>query len=283
MIIRILLWLLIGGLLIVVILGAMTMCSGERTSSEPPPTTASSEPTPGSDWTEPTTGMQFVWVPSGCFKMGSNERDDNQKPAHRVCVKGFYLGKYEVTQAEYEQIMGSNPCTVECNRFLGPDWAVTNVTWEDTQQMVDAMSQRTGNTFRLPSEAEWEYACLAGGLHKVYCGEGRLDDLAWIDKSHNGAKYDHPQEGGGKQPNAWGLFDMMGNVSEFVQDCWHGNYNGAPKDGSAWIADGYCHARVYRGGSWATSSSIKATLREAKEDDIHILNYSIGFRLVKVP
>jgi formylglycine-generating enzyme required for sulfatase activity len=121
------------------------------------------EPAPGSAWIEPGTGMQFVWVPSGCFDMGAHDGRDSDKPVHRVCVKGFYLGKYEVTQAEYEKIVGTNPCAVQCDRYLGADRPVTNVQRQDAQRMAALFSKRAGNRFRLPSEAEWEYACLAGG------------------------------------------------------------------------------------------------------------------------
>lgn len=270
---RLILWLLVGGSL-ALMSSAAWKYSGLRKPGEP---------APGSAWVEPTTGMQFVWVPSGCFDMGSEKGNDNEKPMHRVCINGFYLGKYEVTQAEYEQIVGSNPCEKECDRYLGPDRAVTNLRWNDAQNMAESLSQRSATKFRLPSEAEWEYACRAGGLHKTYCGEGRLEDLGWIDRWRYGPNSDRPQTVGEKKPNAWGLFDMMGNVSEFVQDCWHGNFNGAPRDGSAWIADGYCYGRVVRGGSWKTADSIKATNRWYREGDSNSVELSNGLRLVKAP
>lgn len=263
-------WLLVGGMLALASVAALTYFGMRKAS----------EPAPGSAWVEPVTGMQFVWIPSGCFNMGSEKDRDDQKPVHSVCVSGFYLGKYEVTQGEYERIVGTNPCATTCTRYLGSDRAVTNVQWEDAQNMAEALGQSSDNKFRLPSEAEWEYACLAGGLHKDYCGEGRLKDLAWIEQSRHGPNLDRPQSVGGKKPNAWGLFDMMGNVSEYVQDCWHGNYNGAPQDGSAWIADGYCYARITRGGSWETYS-IPATRREYREVDSELIVRSNGFRLVK--
>ena len=271
---RSMLRLLVGGSVALIILATALKYSGWRKLYEP---------APGAAWLEPITGMQFVWVPSGCFHMGSEKGDDNQKPVHRVCVNGFYLGKYEVTQSEYEQIVGTNPCATKCTRYLGPDRAVTNVRWDDTQNMAAALSRSSGNKFRLPSEAEWEYACLAGGLHKTYCGEGRLEDLAWIERYQYGPNSDRPQSVGGKKPNAWGLFDMMGNVDEYVQDCWHGNFNGAPSDGSAWIADGFCYGRVVRGGDWKTSGSIKATHRRYRENDSDFVEDSHGFRLVKIP
>jgi formylglycine-generating enzyme required for sulfatase activity len=238
------------------------------------------EPAAGTIWTEATTGMQFVWVPSGCFDMGSEKGRDNEKPVHRVCLKGFYLGKYEVTQAEYEKIIGSNPCAVKCNNYLGPDRAVVNLYREDAEILAEKFGALTANRFRLPSESEWEYACLAGGQHKEYCGEDRfLNNLGWI----GGYTYG-PKPVGGKKPNAWGLFDMMGNANEYVQDCWHGNYVGAPNDGSAWIDGGYCHARMFRGGATQSHDSTKATFRMSIEKDMDPAMFmDMGVRLVKMP
>ena len=237
------------------------------------------EPAAGTIWTEATTGMQFVWVPSGCFNMGFDKSRDDQKPVHEVCLKGFYLGKYEVTQAEYEKIVGKNPCAVKCNTYLGPDRAVVNLYREDAELLAEKFEVLTANRFRLPSESEWEYACLAGGRHKEYCGDGDFMELAWM----GGYTYG-PQPVGRKKPNAWGLFDMMGNANEYVQDCWHGNYVGAPNDGSAWIDGGYCHARMFRGGATRSHDSTKATFRMSIEKDMDAPNFmDKGVRLVKIP
>lgn len=240
-----------------------------------------SEPAAGSLWTEPTTGMQFVWIPTGCFQMGSAHGRDDEKPIHRVCVKGFYLGKYEVTQGQYEKVVGSNPCAKHCSHFVGADRAVAYIRWDDAQKMIAELQRKLGERFRLPSEAEWEYACVAGGRHREHCGDGRLEDVAWIDQAHYGGSADGPRPVGLKQPNAWGLFDMNGNVAEYVQDCWHGNYAGAHRDGSARV-DGDCFVRVYRGGSWETSGPIRATTRGYLAIDSELLPSSNGFRLVRL-
>ncbi len=264
---------LVGGSLVLILVAAVLKFSDGRKPFEP---------AAGSAWVEPSTGMQFVWVPSGCFNMGSEALEDDQKPVHRVCVKGFYLGKYEVTQRQYEKIVGSNPCSQKCIPYLGPDRAVTGVRWEEATRMAEALGSSSGNQFRLPSEAEWEYACVAGGQHKVNCGDGRHDDLGWMQQHRYGPKSNRPQDVGGKKPNAWGLFDMTGNVSEYVQDCWHGNYSGAPKDGSAWMTDGDCFARLYRGGSWGSGYFPTATTRVHIEFDGDPGNWEYsGFRLVK--
>jgi len=123
------------------------------------------EPVAGTPWTEPKTGMQFVWIPTGCFEMGGIE--ETAKPIHKVCVKGFWMGRYEVTQAQYKQVMGEYPSSIRASNN-----PVETIAFEDAGEFAEEMSRRTGTSVRLPSEAEWEYACRAGGSHKKYCGEG---------------------------------------------------------------------------------------------------------------
>lgn len=183
---------------------------------------------------------EMVVIPAGSFQMGSNGGKSDEKPVHRVDVPAFAIGKTEVTQAQWRAIMGSNP-----SRFSDcDDCPVERVNWHDAQDYLNRLSARTGQRYRLPSEAEWEYACRAGGQHE-YCGGDSLDSLAWYDGNSN----KRTQSVERKQANAWGLHDMSGNVWEWVQDCWNGSYNGAPADGSAWT-DGDCGKRVLRGGSW---------------------------------
>jgi formylglycine-generating enzyme required for sulfatase activity len=250
-----------------------------------------SEPKPASIWTEPSTGMQFVWVPSGCATIGSSGKSEYgtgqdseyEVPPHKVCVKGFYLGKYEVSQAEYEKLVGKNP-----SRFKGADRPVENITWEEAQAMTSQLSRESGNIFRLPSEAEWEYACRAGGQHKAIpgkhkalCGDGNLDDLAWYNAHNNYST----QPVGRKQPNAWGLHDMNGNVWEWTEDCWHPSYLGAPADGSAWLAGGDCDLRTMRGGGWNNYESIIDAPRRSwisTKGPLNTQSDNIGFRLIRM-
>jgi formylglycine-generating enzyme required for sulfatase activity len=186
------------------------------------------------------TCPEMVIIPAGNFMMGGDGGKSDEKPVHRVDVPAFAIGKTEVTQGQWLAIMGSNP-----SHFKGcDDCPVEQVNWHDAQDYLNRLSSRTGQRYRLPSEAEWEYACRAGGRHE-YCGGDSLGSLAWYD-GNSGSR---TQPVARKQANAWGLHDMSGNVWEWVQDCWNGSYSNAPNDGSAWTS-GKCDERVLRGGSW---------------------------------
>jgi formylglycine-generating enzyme required for sulfatase activity len=191
-----------------------------------------------------TIGMEFVLIPPGEFWMGSEERDA-EKPVHKVTIGyPFYMGKYQVTQGEWKAVMGGNP-----SHFKGDDRRpVETVSWDDCQEFIKRLNARNdGYVYRLPSEAEWEYACRAGTTGD-YAGD--LDAMAWYGgfwKGIFGGGGTHPV--GQRQPNAFGLYDMHGNVWEWCQDVWHENYNGAPTDGRAW-EQGSDNERVLRGGSW---------------------------------
>ncbi len=231
------------------------------------------EPAPGTPWQEAKTGMRFVWIPGGCFDMGASDGGAQELPVHKVCVKGFYLGVYEVTQAQYRQVTGKNPSNIFDDTF-----PVDSVSWTQATQMAKDLSRQSGQSFRLPSEAEWEYACRAGGRHAVYCGEGMPTELAWFSK--NSGQQSWPV--GQKKANAWGLHDMSGNVWEWTGDCWHPSYVNAPADGSAWTAGGDCANRVARGGSWGTvTASVRADSRNWNLADNYFTD--TGFRLVREP
>ncbi len=184
--------------------------------------------------------LEMVYLPGDTFKMGSPKGKgyDSERPQHDVTVPGFFIGKYQITQVQWQAVMGNNPA-----HFKGDNLPVEQVSWEDAQEFCRRLSQLTGEAYRLPSEAEWEYACRAGTTGD-YAGE--LDKLAWYDK--NSGQKTHPV--GEKEPNAFGLYDMHGNVWECCEDVWHGNYQGAPSDGSAWVKDSKQQPRVVRGGSW---------------------------------
>ena len=206
---------------------------------------------------------EMVVVPAGSFDMGlsmSGKRDDDPGNAgHRVTIRrAFAIGKMEVTRRQWRAVIG----TAQSGSSGCDDCPVENLSWHAAQEFVRRLGIRTGKSYRLPSEAEWEYACRAGGLHQ-YCGGDSVDSVAWHHGNSRGAA--HPT--GGKQANAFGLYDMSGNVWEWTADCWSATSNAAPVDGSAWIP-GECPSRVIRGGSWQYKSDFQtATSRAGSSAD----------------
>ena len=195
---------------------------------------------------------EMVVIPAGSFVMGSDKSSDEQ-PTHSVSMRSFSIGKYEVTQEQWFAVMGNNP---SANK--GRALPVEMVSWDDVQQFITKLNQKTGQKYRLPSEAEWEYAARAGSTTEWSFGndESKLGNYAWDDRNSGGKA----QAVGQKLPNAFGLFDMHGNVWEWTQDCWHETYAGAPTDGGAWTTGCSGNYRVLRGGSWF---NFPATLRSA--------------------
>ncbi len=190
--------------------------------------------------TDAATGMKFVYIPAGCFEMGSADgeegHENDEGPVHEVCVDGFWMSKYEVTQGQWQKIMGGNPANFQ----KGENYPVEQVSWDDAQGFIKKLNSGTGK-YRLPTEAEWEYACRANGSGK-YCGGDELDAAAW-----------HDGNSGGKAANAFGLHDMSGNVWEWCAD-WYGEkyYASSPKDNPQGPDSGV--HRVLRGGGFFGSS-----------------------------
>jgi len=210
----------------------------------------------GADFKDCDDCPEMIVIPAGSFMMGSlpdPEQDpfsnakpvkignDNEKPRHLVNIRSFAIGKYEVTQKQYFAVMGNNPSSNK-----GRTLPVENVSWDDAQIFVQKFSQKTGKKYRLPTEAEWEYAARGGSSTTYPWGnsDAKLHVYAWFKAN---AIATNPV--GLKKPNQSGLYDMLGNVWEWTQDCWNENYKGAPIDGSAWTG-GDCSERVLRGGSW---------------------------------
>jgi formylglycine-generating enzyme required for sulfatase activity len=224
----------------------------------------------------------MVNLPAGEFLMGSPDSDPDarsyEKPPHQVNVNSFAIGKYPVTQAQYQAVMGTNPCHFSNN----PQNPVENVSWDDAQAFCKKLSRITGKTYRLPTEAEWEYACRAGTTTRFYFGDdaNQLGDYAWYDG--NSQQTIHPV--GQKKPNAWGLHDMIGNVWEWCEDDWHSTYENAPKDGSAWITN-YQRAnpfKIVRGGSWETLSRYCRSANRHDDYTRIIGHFGYGFRVACV-
>jgi formylglycine-generating enzyme required for sulfatase activity len=239
------------------------------------PAAAPTGPQPGSPWRDPVTGMEFVWVPGGNFEMGcgSWDRDcfDSEKPAHQVAVSGFWMGKTEVTQGQWTRIMGSNLSIFK----NGDTYPVETVSWEDAQQFISKLnSQSSGVRFRLPREAEWEYACRSGGKNQLYGTQsGRLSS-AWANTQEAGKNATTPVAS--YPSNGLGLFDMSGNVFEWVEDAYQTYSSGPATDP---VVDSGA-LRVYRGGGWyGFAQFARCSFRDNHAPSNRVIY--LGFRLAR--
>ena len=220
------------------------------------------------DYRRNQLGMTFSQIPAGTFTMGGV--GSNEEPRHSVSVHSFWMGTTTVTQAQWRSVMGNDP-----SNFKGDDLPVEQVSWEDAHRLISAMNAKeTDCSYRLPSEAEWEYACRAGTRGETY---GDLDAIAWYDG--NSGKFTHRV--GQRRANAFGLYDMLGNVWQWCEDNWHVSYLGAPTDGSVWQG-GDTSSRVVRGGCF---SAIAQDCRSASRMDLWPTSQigAFGVRLVCVP
>jgi len=214
--------------------------------------------------------LEMVSIPGGTFMMGSPETEeggyDNEKPQHKVTVPTFFMGKYPVTQAQWQAVMGNNPSS-----FKGENRPVETVSWNDAVKFCQQLSEKTGKEYRLPSETEWEYACRAGTTTPFYFGETITADLVNYNANcpyasgSKGVYRKQTTDVGSFPPNAFGLYDMHGNVREWCADLWHNNYKGAPSDGSIWgqekkgvLAEWFSNDNAdhlsFRGGSWGSGA-----------------------------
>lgn len=229
--------------------------------------------------------LEMVWIPAGSFMMGRYENEQaseaNESPQHQVTfTDGFWVGKYEVTQAQWAAVMGNNPS------YLTGDLSrpVEQVSWNTVQAFVTALNTHVANTgqgsgtFRLPSEAQWEYACRAGTTTRCYWGDDpsytQIGNYAWY--AYNSTSQTHPV--GQKLPNAWGLYDMLGNVWEWCEDWYHSSYTGAPTDGSAWVSPTSSN-RVARGGGRVSIGGCRSANRGG--DHPSDASIELGFRLAR--
>ena len=217
----------------------------------------------------------MVYVEGGTFQMGATTEQgtdaySNESPVHQVTVSSFYMGQTEVTQRQWEAIMGSNS-----SYFVGDNRPVENVSWNDCQEFIQKLNQLTGRTFRLPTEAEWEYAARGGKYHSSYkySGSNEVDYVAWY--SGNGGGQTHPIKT--KQPNALGLYDMSGNVWEWCS-ARYGSYSSGAQTNPQGPMSGL--SRVLRGGSWGSHARYcRVSYRNNSPDG---RNNSFGFRLLLV-
>jgi formylglycine-generating enzyme required for sulfatase activity len=215
--------------------------------------------------------MELLLIHPGEFMMGAEKGDADEKPVHKVVIsKPFYLGKYEVTQAQWQDVMGTNP-----SHFKGdPNRPVERVSWKMVQEFITKLNAREGHTlYRLPTEAEWEYAARAGSTSKYSFGDedAQLEQYAWYNKNDKGAT--HPV--GQLKPNAWGLYDMHGNVWEWVND-WRGPYTGGQEVDPQGPATG--NAKGYRGGGWGYGA-VRCRSTDRSYDSPDYIYGTHGFRL----
>ncbi|WP_193200296.1 formylglycine-generating enzyme family protein [Nostoc sp. MG11] len=249
-------------------------------------------------------GLEMVAIPGGNFMMGSpdseHERDEDESPQHQVTIQPFFMGKYPVTEAQWQSIANTLPVERELDPnpsgFQDDNLPVGSVTWEEAIEFCQRLSRETGRDYRLPTEAEWEYACRAGTETPFYFGKTITTDLAnyrgtdagnaneqWFfsgsyDRGPKGIYRDDITPVDAFPPNAFGLSDMHGNLLQWCLDLWHGNYEGAPADGSAWISKGDDNA-VGRGGCCNSfPRRCRSASRHLRPPDIRYGD--IGFRVV---
>jgi formylglycine-generating enzyme required for sulfatase activity len=261
--------------------------AGSQVAMAKPPQTSAPTPTPpssalkvGSVFKDCEDCPEMVVIPAGTFWMGSKaspiaamQPSHDEQPQHAVSIRSFALGKLEVTQEQWYALMGNLP-----SNFKGRNLPVEQVSWLDVQDFIKRLNAKSGQNYRLPSEAEWEYAARAGSQTNYFFGDDpkQLSRFAWF--AGNSDNTTHPV--GEKTANQFGLHDMHGNVWEWTQDCWNENYAGAPADGSAWTA-GDCSTRVARGGSWFVNpQDLRATNRGRYASAFRLLS-SVGLRVAR--
>ncbi len=223
-------------------------------------------------------GLEMVEIPEGQFQMGdlSGEGQHDESPVHEVTVSSFWLSKHEITFAQYD-LFSANKDKPDDSGWGRGNRPVTNVTWDNAQEYAKWLSEKTGAKFRLPSEAEWEYAARAGSKTKYSWGNTISCGNADYNYGECSAWGTSPV--GLFKPNGFGLYDMSGNAWEWVNDCYHNNYDKAPLDGSAWVT-GSCYSHVLRGGSWNNlPDRLTVSYRAQNSSNYHYSN--TGFRLVR--
>ncbi|PSO21727.1 SUMF1/EgtB/PvdO family nonheme iron enzyme [Bradyrhizobium sp. MOS003] len=254
----------------------------EAATQIPQPSTslasAPSSPTPApSPSSTPLREPEMISIRGGSFAMGSND-DPTERPVHQVTIKPFSIGKYPVTVQEWNECAAAKACGFTA---IGRDDSpVSNVSWADAQQYAAWLAQATKKPYRLPSEAEWEYAARGGTQTKYWWGDKLQPGMAGC-KDCGDLAAEQPAKVGSFRPNPFGLHDMGGGIDQWVEDCWHKNYQGAPLDGSAW-SGGDCSSHVLRSGSWKNDSRyVRPSNRDGYDTNVRYPTH--GFRVVLSP
>jgi len=236
--------------------------------------------------------LEILSIPGGTFSMGSSERkpSPNEQPTHEVTVKPFWMSKYPITKAQWRAIANlsslNRPLKKLPSRTGSATYPITYISWYEAVEFCDRLSQKTGHQYRLPTEAEWEYACRAGTTTPFHYGATITSDLANFDGTYVYHSEPKGANRGKLSPiksfpfaNAFGLFDMHGNAWEWCMDHWHDNYNCAPTTGEAWLDDAENLNRVIRGGSW-TSDPLRCRSACRQISDVNHTSNNTGFRVV---
>ncbi len=221
----------------------------------------------------------LVSLPAGAFVMGSNSSDPSEKPAHRVTIQApFAIGKYEVSVAQWQACVGAGACP-RVPHDSDPNAPARDVSWDDAQRYLAWLGKLSGKPYRLPSEAEWEYAARAGTTSRYWWGEQPVPGKANCKDCGPPWSPDGPAKAGTFGANPWGLHDMNGGVWEWVGDCWHSSFNDAPADARIWDQP-HCSVRVIRGGSWREGNAYMVSSTRFKYD-ASVRHSQNGFRVAR--
>ena len=243
----------------------------------PPPPVASVKAAAGAEVKDCPACPTLISLPAGAFTMGSNASDPSERPAHKVTLAApFAIGKYEVTVEQWNACASGGTCQRSTQEAKAP---MRDVSWDDAQQYLKWLSTASGKAYRLPTEAEWEYAARGGTATAYWWGDKMAAGKANCKDCGSPWKVDAPANAGSSAANPYGLYDMNGSVWEWVSDCWHNSFKDAPADGRAWEAP-HCTVRVIRGGSWREGASYMVSSTRFKYD-ASVRNAQNGFRVAR--
>jgi formylglycine-generating enzyme required for sulfatase activity/class 3 adenylate cyclase len=249
--------------------------ANQQAAQQPPPAPRA---TPGTPPASAVREPEMNPIRGGSFTMGSND-DVTEKPTHQVTIKPFAISKYPISIRDWNECAAAKACAfVATGRDDAP---VTNVSWSDAKQFVAWLAGATRKAYRLPSEAEWEYAARGGTQTKYWWGDQFQPGMANCKNCNDVAAAEQPIKVGSFKPNPFGLYDMGGSVDQWVEDCWHKNYQGAPADGSAWV-EGECASHVIRSGSWKNDARyVRPSNRDGYDTNVRYPTH--GFRVALSP